>query len=127
MTENVTMKLSSLVKRIKHGADHNVFQRNGFAMAILIVLMELMRTSLYIIVQHLSLAVKINSLVKMGVVLTKAGSVITIMIVAMDQMKESSVTLNTKHAHHKSLLVRISSASETNTGNSSSLGLIEFY
>src|SRR5690349_5585489 len=96
MIVNATRKLSSLVKRTKHGDDRNAFPRNGFAMVIRIVLTELTRTQLCTTVQHHSLALTINSLVRTVDALTKDGLVIMIMIVAMDLMKESSVTLNTK-------------------------------
>jgi hypothetical protein len=78
------------------------------------VLTVLMKTQPSTIVQHLSHALMINSHARTVGVLTKAGFVITITIAVMVQMKENSVMLNTRHAHLKNLLARISSALEIN-------------
>lgn len=114
MIVNVTQKLNLHAKRTKRGEDHNVFPRNGFAMVILIALMEQTRTQHYTTVQHLSLVLMINSLAKTAVASTKDGLAITTTIVVMDRMKESSVTLNTRPARPKSLLVKTSNVSEIN-------------
>lgn len=100
MIVSVMKKQNLHVKKTKPGTEHNVFQRNGFAMAILIVLTELMKIPHYIIVQHHNRAVKINLHVKMVDASTRDGSVITITIVVMVLMKVNSVIHNTKLVQH---------------------------
>lgn len=62
MIENVMRKLSLLVLKIRLGDVHNVYQRNGYAMAIQTVLMVLMKIQPCIIVQHLNRVARICSL-----------------------------------------------------------------
>lgn len=115
MTANATLKLSLRARRTNLGDDRSAYPKSGFAMAIPIVLMELMRTQLCTIVQHHSHVLMTNSLARTDVASTKDGLAITITIVATARMKENSVTLNTKHARRKSSLVRTSNASGINT------------
>lgn len=84
--ENVMKIVNLLALRIATGAEPNVFQNDGFVMVNLIVSMELMKIPHFTNVQHQSLAKETNSAVRTTVVSTKNGSVITIMIVAMEVM-----------------------------------------
>ena len=115
MTENAMLRLNSHVKRTNRGDDHSAFRRNGFAMVILIVLMVLMRMSPCITAQPLSHARMINSPARTDVASTKDGLAIMTTIVVTVLMKENSVTLNTKRARLRNLLVRTSNVFELNT------------
>ena len=115
MIENVMQRQNLLARRTNHGDGRSVFPKNGCVMVIPIASTVLMKILLCIIVQHLSLALKINFLVKMVVVLIRDGLVIMTMIVGMDRTKENSVTHNIKHVRLKSLLAKTSNASGTNT------------
>jgi len=108
MTANVTLRQNSHAKKINPGADRNAFLKSGFAMAIPIVLMEQMKIQHCTIAQHLSLARRISFHVRTDGASTRAGLAIMTMIAAMALMKENSATLNTKHAHRKSLHVKTS-------------------
>uniref|UniRef100_A0A1B0D0B1 Uncharacterized protein n=1 Tax=Phlebotomus papatasi TaxID=29031 RepID=A0A1B0D0B1_PHLPP len=98
MIENAMKRLNSLVKRINPGVDHSVFPRSGFAMVILIVLMEQMKILPFTIVQSLSPAVKINLLVRMVGASIGDGSVTTIMTAEMVQMRVNSAIRNIRRA-----------------------------
>lgn len=108
------LKQSLHASRTKRGDDHNVFQRNGFVMAILTVLMVLMRIPQFIIVLLPHRVPMISLHARMDVASTRDGLAITITIVATVQMKENSAIHNTKHAHLKSLHVKTSNVSELN-------------
>lgn len=109
MTESVTLKQNSLVKRINNGEDLSVFQRNGFVMEILIVLMVLMKIQQFTAVQHHNHVLMTNLHAVMEDVLIMGGFVIMIMIVVMDLMRVNSVILNTRLARLKSSHARTSS------------------
>lgn len=114
MTESVTRKRNSLAKKISHGDVLNVYQGNGYAMAIQIVLTELMKMSQHNIAQHHNPVAKICLLVTMVVASTRAGSVIMTTIVETVLTKENSAIHNTKRVHHRNLLAKISNVSEIN-------------
>lgn len=103
---NVTKKLNSPVLLTRHGAELNVYPRNGYAMEIQIVLTEPMRIQLCIVVRHLNLVAMISLLAEMEDVLIRVGYVITIMIAVMVLTKEKNVIHNTRLVRHKNLPVK---------------------
>ena len=114
MTENAILRQNLLVKKISNGEDLSVFQRNGFVMEILTVLMVLMKIQQFTAAQHHNRVLMTNLHAAMEDVLIMDGFVIMIMIVEMDLMRENSVILNTRLAQLKNLHVKTSNVLEIN-------------
>lgn len=114
MTESVMMKLNSLAKRTKRGAELNVSRENGCVMGIRTASMVLMKIRLFTSAPLPNLAVRTNLLAEMDDASIRDGYAITTTTVAMELMKARNAILNTRLAEQTNLLAKTLSAFGTN-------------